>query len=378
MLARWICLVATAGLVLLIGLIKPIYNWDVIGYVAAAYHADGLNGAALTTHTYGDLMSAVGAAKFDTLVRDDPNAKAAPGFKFLETAGYKRTVFQDPKALEQHVPLYAIRIAYVQLMRALKVAGLGYVQSSYAIGAVCAAAGVVLASEMLVMAGGVTLLTSLALPAIVLGMGVVELARLSTPDAMANAMALLLLLLLLKSSPWSLVVAVLLPLARTDFVLLSGLAAAYEFFRGRRRAAAVALAASLVVYVLANRLVGGYGWLTIFNFTLIRLDPYPAALVPSHAPMDYIRPYGVMVADLAKNPHVLIYAAAIAMLYRRRETLRTAGFAPLTIVVLAFVVLHLLLFPAYMSRFFVFAAMFACVWVVGNLPRKGAPAAISR
>jgi hypothetical protein len=202
---------------------------------------------------------------------------------------------------------------------------------------------------------------------IVLATGFVELARLSTPDALAMAMALLTLLLMLKANPWSLAAAAFLPLARTDFVLLSLLACGYAFFSGRRRGAQVAIVGSLLAYVLANRLVGGYGWLTIFNFTLVRLTPYPAALVPSHAPMDYIRPYGIMLLDLAKNPHVLIYIAAVLVLYRQRALLRTAGFGPLVVVCLLFVALHLMLFPAYMARFFVFAAAFCCVWIVGNL-----------
>jgi len=44
----------TAAFVVLVGIKKPYYNWDVIGYVAAAHFEDGLRGTELRDRTYGE------------------------------------------------------------------------------------------------------------------------------------------------------------------------------------------------------------------------------------------------------------------------------------------------------------------------------------
>jgi hypothetical protein len=54
----------TAALVFFIGVARPLYNWDIVGYVAFAYHADGYRGAELSSKTYGALRGEVEADVF--------------------------------------------------------------------------------------------------------------------------------------------------------------------------------------------------------------------------------------------------------------------------------------------------------------------------
>ncbi|HUA81808.1 MAG TPA: hypothetical protein VL997_15645, partial [Dyella sp.] len=62
---------ATALVVLLLGLNKPTNNWDLVGYVAVAYSADGYRGADLNKATYDSLRSELDANTFDLLKQGD-------------------------------------------------------------------------------------------------------------------------------------------------------------------------------------------------------------------------------------------------------------------------------------------------------------------
>ena len=97
----------TSVFVLISGVTSPSYNWDIVAYVAAAYHQDGLGGRELSSATYNELEREADA---DT-------------FKELTVGDYVDVVFEDPDSLEQQLPFYTIKVAYIQLMRVLKTFG---------------------------------------------------------------------------------------------------------------------------------------------------------------------------------------------------------------------------------------------------------------
>ena len=113
-----------------------------------------------------------------------------------------------------------------------------------------------------------------------------------------------------------------------------------------------------MAYFFVNNIMGNYGWLTIFNFTLIGIDPYPENIIISNNFMDYIKPYIRAAWGIANNLHGLIYLLSFTIWTYSAKTNginksnRDLGF----IVCLIFVVLHMLAFPVYMDRFFTFAA----------------------
>src|SRR5690606_3580247 len=104
--------------------------------------------------------------------------------------------------------------------------------------------------------------------------------------------AMLAILGVLANNRSSLLLAAVLPLVRTDFVILSGLITCFEFARGSRGIAVASLVTAAICYLAVNHLAGNYGYLTIFNFSFIEMDPYPAGLVPSTHLPSYLRPYG--------------------------------------------------------------------------------------
>ncbi|GGA31266.1 hypothetical protein GCM10010981_20420 [Dyella nitratireducens] len=339
------------------GLKKPDNNWDLIGYVAVALSADGYRGARLNEETYATLQKGVDA---DT-------------FQNLTTGPYRETVFKDPSSLAQQLPFYRIRVLYVGLIRLVHAMGADYLRSAYIVSATFAALSVLLLAVISRQAGA----PLIAVPLVVLFVGLLDVARLSTPDAMACFFSLLTMYGLARKTALVFVVASLLPLIRTDFLLLSLLVLGYTFVTGKRMHSVAALVVAVVLYLLVTRMCGAYGWLTLFNMSLISKTPYPASLVPSHVIGDYLRPYISTAYGFTMHPHFVIYGLAVFWLLTRRRVERTDPefhrICAFLLIPLGFVLLHLLLFPADTYRFFIFAASLAAIWLLGQIRSAGAP-----
>lgn len=337
--------------VLAFGLCRPANNWDLIGYVAAASSADGHRGADLSRVTFDSLGAAVDPATFQLMTQQDD---------------YRRTVFSDPVSLSQQLPFYRIRVAYVRTLRAIHAAtGMGYPKATHVVSAAFAALSVLLLAALCREVG----VPLAAVPVIAVPAGMLDIASLSSPDAMACAFALLALLALLRRSGWLVVVAAVLPLVRTDFVLLSALLCAHAFIDTSRVRATVAMAVAVAAYLAASR--GAYGWLTLFNMSFIHKSPYPATLAPSHAFGDYLRPYVTVAMGLAMHPQGAIYGLGIFVAGFGRQPAEALAdrtrFIGLLVLPAVFVGIHLVLFPAASFRFFVFAASAIMVWLMARL-----------
>ncbi|MEO7623485.1 MAG: hypothetical protein ABIS30_10520, partial [Gallionella sp.] len=90
-------------------------SYDTIGYVASAYTYDGFRGADLQNKTVQDIKDSVSEKKFKT---------------YCEGSEFWTTVLSDPKSLQQIVPLYAMRIVYIDLMRFVHSFGATYTMAS--------------------------------------------------------------------------------------------------------------------------------------------------------------------------------------------------------------------------------------------------------
>lgn len=323
--------------VFFIGYIRPSYNWDMIGYVASAYHLDGHSGADLSALTYKAVKEEVTPSLYNELTTGD----------------YRETVYSDPKALEQQLPFYTIRVAYVGLMRGLNAVGLPYPKASYAISAFFAGSAVLLLTLLLKK----FLVPVYLLPLIVVFGGVTHLARLSTPDAIACFFSLSAIYFIKTRNNIFLLIAAALPIFRTDFLILSLLIAIYGFFKGERFKAISSIAAALILYLLINKFADNYGWLTIFNFTLIGINPYPADMQTASSLWLYFKPYLSASYQLLHHAHGIVYALGIGLLLRGRAIVLTEDEKSIVYISLFFTALHLFAFPAYMDRFFVFAAV---------------------
>jgi hypothetical protein len=96
-----------ALLVLAIGLMRPHYNWDMVGYVASALSADGYHGADLSTATYESLRNNVSATRFDQMLEGN----------------YCCTVYRDPPSLARRLPFCRMRVMYAATTVAVGLVG---------------------------------------------------------------------------------------------------------------------------------------------------------------------------------------------------------------------------------------------------------------
>jgi hypothetical protein len=377
--ARWVVLGITVACVLMIGLKQPHQDWDMIAYVASAYQLDGYRGRDLLERTYRDVRSDVSDEQFETLIEGH---RPAP----LYERAYRKTVSSDPKSLSEQIPFYSIRIVYVELLRRVGRLVESYSKSSYILSATFSALSVVVLSRILSFAN----VHFVALPFVVMAGGIAELARISSADSLAFFISILCVLAFLNRSAMSFVLAVILPAMRTDYILVSLLILLVEFIRGRRIAAIVSAALAMVLYIAINKHSGNYGWVTLIKQSLAPM-PYPAD--PS-APLhwkDYLRPYITATYNLLTSGQFIIYFVALYFgysLFRAGRRLPQASAvtryvlvlckrdpktAALLIVPLLFLAGHLLLFPFYDPRFFVFSAVLVLVWILSNGRIKALP-----
>ena len=353
---RYGIIIATATVILVYGLLKPEHNWDMIAYVAAAYHKDGYRGSDLTRETYGEIKKEVSNKTFSKLV----------------TGEYRETVFRDPSSLEQQIPFYSIRVAYIELIRLFRHLSLSYTKSTYVISAIFASLSV-LVLGLIILEAPVSIAI---LPIVVALTGYGEIARLSTPDAMACFFSLSGIYTLIRKGKLVFFVAAILPLIRTDFILLSGLLMTFTYSQRNRFISLFSLASAAAIYILVTKLNGNYGYLALFNFTFIgSFNPYPANIVISRDVGAYLIPYAQLLRSLISHPHTVVYALALYLFWLKRDQLRgdKPDFYCLFSLPFVFSGVHMLLFPSDHFRFFVFSASLIFVWSLSVVAQLKTP-----
>jgi len=348
--AQSIAMAATAAAVFLFGFSHPKHNWDMIGYVASAHYQDGLRGDALLASTYADVKDEVTPERFAALSIGDE---------------FRRGVYQSSAALQEQLPFYSIRVVYVELMRALRVIGVPYPKATYLLGAMFSALSVVVLGIICLR----TQLPVCVLPLVALAAGYLQLATFSTPDSLAVFGALLAALACMSGSAWVYIFAAVLPALRTDFILFSALLMLTMFQRRQRLRSAIALAASLVVYLTVSRSQHAYGWLTLINFSLLQTVPFPSKIVPSRDVAVYLSMYAGAARQLLGSAQFLIYLVAgyVLAVFRGNVYTRELHARELFVVPISFAVLHLALYPLYENRQFVLPASLILVWILGAL-----------
>jgi hypothetical protein len=271
--------------------------------------------------------------------------------------------------------------------------GLPYLKATYAVSGAFAGA-------MTLLFG--LLLMRMRLPLLLLPVGIAatnicavnnaalhSLASLATPDAFSCFCALACLWLAARKDGMGLVAAALAPLARPDFIILSAaLIAAILLSRSGENSplsppraqnlrreedvarrpfllGAISLACAGAIYLVQNRFFGAYSFATLFNFSFMGFEPYPESMVISHNPRDYLYPYALMAKQLFESRHFVLYGLVVAVLARTdlRALARDRFSAVFVLVPLAYVAIHLSVFPEYFDRFFTFAVVALFLWL---------------
>jgi hypothetical protein len=368
---KWLGVLTVAvcfGWVLRVGVTQPDHtgwNWDVIGYAAALYKQDGLSGEPLSRAVYSDVLKEFGERDLCQLTAGASQSQygSCPAEQ-VPDAHYRATVFNDPVSLEQQIPFYSIRVLYLLSIRIADQFVHSYSSSAILVDAIYAALCVIAIALLLEHFH----LSPFYLPVILFISRVAFLGRIGTPDALACLLSLLALLLFLKRSRWVFVAIAALPLARTDFVIMSLILCAFSFRLISPRLAILSAALSVGFLVSDNYFNGNYGYLTLFNFALINIDPYPVEMKVSTHLASYVHAYLSGAKAMFNSRHFFAFMCALllfGMRIYRRKSLTEVDYIFIASMLFTFV--HLLLFPQYSDRHFVFPVIVSLIFLINRM-----------
>jgi len=262
--------VATAMLAvlsLMFGILHPSLNYDAIPYAALAKQA---RGAAGKDEAFRELAAMVGAERFQAYV----------------SGPYRERMYRDDDYFGVNRQLYTIRPFYIAVCSAVGWLIGSDIVATYLVSAVATALAVALSyvlAGMLGLAG----LWRVAVPVTWIAAGGLNLASLSTPDALEALLTLLLVWTWMRGlwsgarTAWPALIAVLMVATRTDaVVLILLLACAAAVLQPHRRSATIAVGfAALLGFLVVEHVSGNYGYLADLNFQLIEDRAHP--IVPN-------------------------------------------------------------------------------------------------
>lgn len=232
---------------------RPLYNWDMIPYVALAGESAASSSAQRHAQTYATVRAATPPGDWALLSRGN---------------SYRATQFRDSDAFDSQLGMYRIKAGYVAAARLASRAV--PVETAFRLVNVLAFLLILAAASWWMSAGGFAQAAPFIVPAFIISQLHVA-GRLVTPDVLCAAFGLLGLALL-RRGPWPAGAAFFAAatLVRPDFVLfpLAFLAAALVMRTAVRQALATfaaALAALAIAFVAADH----PGWWAHFSFSLV-------------------------------------------------------------------------------------------------------------
>ena len=323
----------------------PVYNWDLIGYLAAI--------AAIDHHEPQEIHRAT----FEQLERSLP-ADRLQELKYGNA--YRQAVFENPKYLVQQIPYHSIKPAYLALLYGLHMAGLSVPEATIWISigsylAICALiwhwAGRRIGDRRLSF--GLSSLLALS-PPLALAAG------LSTPDALSAVLVFAGLYLILELRFTSVGLCILFAsiFVRTNNLIICVLVSVFIISTRRSwpilvRTSAFAIACAVAVWLI-NSVTGTYGWRTFVYHSFIASLPNPAEVRPDLTVGTYVR---ILLSGLSSLYYS--YVTAILLFFIGGAiALRAVGYrlawglaAQGAVLIMVSVSLHFLLFPVIMDRY---------------------------
>jgi hypothetical protein len=347
---------------------KPIHNWDMIGYIAAAKSFELRNVELLQKFTYEQLRNAVSNAEYDNMAQE-------------KGSGYLHSVSTDPSAFQEQLPFYQNRPVYTGLIYLLYKTGVSIASATYLISgfAIAAAIAILFLLSALFLAKPF----SYSFPLIMTIFGVLDLARYSTPDGLAflTIMASVYLFLNRRIA----LLLVLLPMMigiRTDLILYTTPLLLFIFLFDKKNRWKVTLStiASFILYFGIWAYWGRLSWSTVFYFALVQHLAHPITMPPTLTTQEY---FGALLNGLKNlvidKSFVLYVLVAAYSLYFIESRVKKASAVNefktpstvLAIVSMFFIGSHFILFPfasdRYFSAFYIIGAFSLLVMITNYI-----------
>lgn len=349
---RWAYLLVCAlALFILSTFVLPAQNWDMLAYIASAYSYLGFTGQALLDRTLADLAATV------------PDSQ----FEYMTTDPFREVVTSDPESLSQLLPFYTIRPIYVGLVIAVSSLTATIGQATVVVSALGGVAILLLSGAVLIRSHPYVFYSA---PVVLFLFDLFMVSRTSTPDGIAAAIAIGAIVISFKRPVLSAAALPLLPLVRTDFLILVPTMLWALYHRIPRIFAAIVFFLAICIYLGVNVAAENYGHFTIFNYQLIHGPmPYPASIPISQDIADYITAYFEGALRLVESREAWVILIALTFVALRPNFLGDHE-ARLLIAGVAFMALHFLAFPAAFSRTYFVTTWLAVIVILGEISRR--------
>jgi len=352
-----------AAFALTLSVYKPLYNGDIICYIAAAKSFDERDFESLHSFTYDQLRNSVPGATYEELVQ----------------GSRRHAISTDSSAFKEQLPFYQIRPLYTGLIYLFYKTGVNIVFATHMVSGVAVVVAVAFLYLMSVSFLAKPLIYTV--PPLALIFGIVDLARFSTPDGLVFLAVILSAYLYLKQRIALLLIFLPIMLGiRTDLILFTipFVCFVFLFERSSRWKAAQSIFVSVAIYIGIGAYWENPGWSTIFYCTLVQPLTHPISMPPTLTTQHYFYALFDGIKNSLNNKSLVLYVLAAAYsLYLIKTHAKTTSFvialkspsAVLTVVCLLFLVSHFLAFPVAWNRFFsapYLVGAFSCLVMMTN------------
>lgn len=292
-----LCYVSFGFMVCALALFRPHLNWDVLGYSAAVKAYETLDANVLHGFAYGELER---VAPAETI------AKLVP----LDTSTYRGAVHADPKAFAEQLTYYRVRVGYVLLVRLLFGLGIDIVTATYLVSALSVYLGILILCAIVLREIHSPFVYVVPLFALIAG--TLELAKSSSPDALAFLGVMLASLFFLRGNLLVFAVLPMLITVRVDLVLFCIPLLVYLAIDPKWRLVSVSSAFALLgVYAWLGAVYGHPRWASIVYACNFGGTPFPLTAPPAAS----AALYGTMMAKglyaMTIDRAFLVFAAMI-------------------------------------------------------------------
>jgi len=341
---------------------SPIYEWDLIPYMANALHVvTGTPTEALQTSIYENLKQTIPPDSYAKLIGSPT----------------RLVLSQDPEAFRQTTAFfYDSRVVYTYINAVFIKLGFNPIFVIYTFSVVCAVISALLLSHLIPVRAPLGLY--FVLPFIALSCGLLTVARIATPDSLATLTTIALYFLLIRNRvPLLLILLPLTIFIRSDLIVLTGLFFAYFFFTNRISKIAVVASACATagMYLLLNYVIVDHdAWSSLIGYNFGEKPTHPADYNFTVTLSGYFSYIMKGLVSFSYNPIFFVFCmlavTGIVQFSSRfffnhgntKVSLQHADILFLLVSCAAFLGLHFLLFPVTWTRFF--AAQYSLVAVV--------------
>ncbi len=345
---------------LLAGLVRfawiyTFYNWDILPYTA------------LVNEPSSDPVK-LQASAYTAADAETPREAALDLRGGAINHRYRADMAENPWHFAEQLPLYSVKPLYILVLAGIHRLGVGTLNAARVVSLLSYVFfGTILflwmrphTGALLAAAGSGFLLAT----AEILGCGAQ-----TTPDAFFSVLALagLYFIFARKQFFWGWSFLALVPLVRTDGLVLMALVLALLAWKSPEFPKLYGLAilgAEILASVFMGWLGGGYGFQTLFYHSFVERLVAPAEATIHVTFGEYLRAIHIFVLGSLATPRPLYFLLGLISLRARGTPPVLQGMAWLA---LAFALLHIALFPLPDSRFLMLPFALIILWAAGSL-----------